>query len=140
MTRIYQTWLQCDLMRARVWYEAGLPHAEIGRRLGRTAASVQQALQHHGLLRARPRIRERRLRTLLAKGLSDREIARRLRVARATVQRWRVRLGLDANGKPPGEGRKHYRAACHANGVNSLVELRWIRRELAREARRRAAV
>ena len=42
-------WTYKELGLIRTWQEDGVPHAEQGRRLGRTVASVKRAVVRHGL-------------------------------------------------------------------------------------------
>lgn len=84
----------CELADLTRWWHAGLKLAAIARRLGRGKGSVERKARQLGLPRRHDApARRRRLAPLFARGLSDRECARRAGLARSVVAWYRKRMG-----------------------------------------------
>lgn len=104
--------------------------AGVARRLGRTKASVVNALVYYGKTRRRQARREWEAshRRLHARGLSDAEVARQSGVSRGTAQRRRKQLGLPSNPARPGVMKARYGRQMDAAGVDCLADFRWDRK------------
>jgi len=107
------------------------PVAEIALCLGRTASSIYQRANRLGLHQQRDKAeidrRKRKLRSLVANGLSDSEVASKLGMDRRALTEMRCRMGIAANGRGERYRRrvaKKTKEQCRKAGVKNLAALR----------------
>lgn len=107
------------------------PVTEIASRLGRTASSVYQRASRLGLHEQRDKAeidkRKRKIRSLVAKGLSDSEVAEKVGMDRRALTEMRCRMGIAANGRSERYRRRvaqKTKEQCRKAGVKNLAALR----------------
>jgi len=105
--------------------------ADLASHLSRTVAAIHQKANALGLNEKRDKAeienRKAKIRKLIAQGLSDSEVAGRLKMKRRALSEMRCRMGVLANGRNERYRRrvaKKTKAQCKAAGVSSLAEVR----------------
>lgn len=107
------------------------PIAEIASRLRRTVSSVYQRANKLELNEKRNKAeiesRKSKIRKLIAKGLSDSEVASKLQMDRRALTEMRCRMGVKANGRSERYRQrvaKKTKDQCRKAGVKNLAEVR----------------
>jgi hypothetical protein len=104
---------------------------DIAAQLSRSCSSVYQRASRLGLQDRQDKVeiqkRKVRLRKLIEQGLSDSEVAIRLKMDRRALTEMRCRMGIPANGRGERYRRRvaeTTRRQCRAAGVDSLADIR----------------
>lgn len=96
----YRKWMANELGYL-LEHRGAMTHAEMAAMLGRTTKGVSRAIERYGMQQHHVGFTEhdqRRFKNLHTRGYSDLKIARKLRLTKSRVLRYRLRIGLPGNG------------------------------------------